>query len=132
MVLIFYFLNATQLKLHLTDIILIALLIYSSLCLIFNHSLFNLSNEHFICCVIMIMLYFLIRLSSLALTTFFIPLLISVFYVLEIYLGITQIFSNISANKNLSLAIKGSLENSGVYSFYLIINLPIIFFIKGI
>jgi tetratricopeptide (TPR) repeat protein len=75
----------------------------------------------------MAMIYFTVRMSSAWVVQYFIPILISVSFLLELYKGIYQLFLNFNT-ANLSLSIKGSLQNSGVYSYYLIISLPLYFY----
>lgn len=120
-----HFLTEKVFSFHIVDLLVIAFLIYSFVCISFNSTLLNLSNEYFICCIIMAMIYFIIRLSSLFIIQYFIHFLITVFFLYELYTGIRQLFFNLNTKNNLSLLITGSLQNSGVYSYYLIISFPL-------
>lgn len=122
-----HFFLAKKITFHLTDIIIFSALIYSFTSIVFNHPLLNLNNEYFVCCLLMAMIYFTVRMSSAWVMQYFIPILISVSFLLELYKGIYQLFLNFNA-ANLSLSINGTLQNSGVYSYYLILSLPIFFY----
>ncbi|MEO9209533.1 MAG: O-antigen ligase family protein [Ginsengibacter sp.] len=68
------------------------------------------------------------RLSSSFLLHFFLPILISFFFFIELGMGLNQFLTNLNTSKDLSSAITGSLQNSGVYSYFLIICLPVLFY----
>jgi tetratricopeptide (TPR) repeat protein len=78
------------------------------------------------------MIYFTVRMSSAWVIKYFIPILFSAFFLFELYTGIQQIFLNVRQRNNLSLSINGSLQNSGVYSYYLIISLPVFLYTLNI
>ncbi len=55
------------------------------------------------------------------------------FFFIELYIGVHQFFLNINSADGLALAIQGSLMNSGVYSYFLVINLPFLLYaLKGL
>jgi len=54
-----------------------------------------------------------------------IPLIFFVFYAAELINGLTQCIRNYGS-ENLNLSIKGNLQNSGIYSCYLTVFLPLI------
>ncbi|MEO9210145.1 MAG: O-antigen ligase family protein, partial [Ginsengibacter sp.] len=68
------------------------------------------------------------RLSSSFLLHFFLPILISIFFLIELGIGLNQFLRNLNTGNDLSSAITGSLQNSGVYSYFLIICLPLLFY----
>ena len=124
----FHLLSKRIFSFHFIDIAFIVLFSFSLLNIVFASTLFNLNNEFLICFLIMVMLYLILRTSSSWVVFYFLPILFSVFFVLELCLGIHQLFANANTKSSLSLLIQGSLQNSGVYSFYLIINLPLFFY----
>ena len=105
------------------DIFFAILLGYSFCCIAANNVSYNLNNEYFVFCIVMLIIYFIVRTSSNLLTHFFAPILFSFFFLVELYIGIKQAFINRNV-LNLYLAVQGSLNNSGIYSIFLVINLP--------
>lgn len=127
--LLLYFLSEKTLKFTLTDAALFALFTGFLCCIMFNQRVLNLNNEIFVCYVIMLMVFFLLRSSSPLITHYFVPLLVLFFFIIELVIGIKQYFLFRGHQEDLALAIKGSLQNSGVYSYYLILNLPLNYFL---
>jgi hypothetical protein len=103
-------------------------MVFSFGAILFNHPTLNFNNEYFICCLIILMIYFVMRLSSSFLLIFFLPVLVSVFFLFELCIGLNQLLINLNTSKDLSQGITGSLQNSGVYSYFLVICLPLVFY----
>src|SRR6185437_8545153 len=124
--LILHFFTKRNYSFHILDLLFSLLIVFSFGAILFNHPTLNFNNEYFICCLIILMIYFVMKLSSAFLLLSFLPFLISVFFILELYIGLNQLLINLNSGKNLSLAITGSLQNSGVYSYFLVICLPLV------
>jgi tetratricopeptide (TPR) repeat protein len=122
---IFNFFSIKIVSFHLIDALLVVLFLYSLLNILFDSTLLNLNNDYFIWCVIMVAVYFVIRMSSPFVVHYFLPFIIVIFFLFELYKGVQQLFLNFNIGDSLSLSINGSLKNSGIYSCYLIISLPI-------
>ena len=62
------------------DLICGVLFIYSLACIVIGHPFLNLDNEFFTCCLLILIIYGVIRQSSVYLLRFFMPILIAGFF----------------------------------------------------
>lgn len=126
--LILHFFTKEKFSFQVIDLLFSLLLVFGFGVVLFNHPTLNFNNEYFICCLIILMIYFVMRLSYSFTLLFFLPVLISLFFFLELCIGLNQLYINLDASKDLSQYIIGSLQNSGVYSYFLVICLPLVFY----
>lgn len=124
-----YLLSGKTLEVCIIDILLLIAFLGFLSFIIFQHPALNLNNEIFTCYGIMLIAYFVLRLSSPWVTTFYIPLLFIFFFIVEICIGINQYFIFRDSGAELALKIRGTLQNSGVYSIYLVLNLPFCYYL---
>lgn len=102
---------------------LLALTTVSLLLLLFS-DLYTFSNEHFfVCSSILILICSSILFSS---TSFIYPVLVSIniIFIYQLFVGLFQFWNSYQYGENPSLAIKGTLQNSGIYACYLVVCFP--------
>lgn len=87
-----------------------------------------LDNEYYISAVIIGMIYLAICYSSEIVIVKVIPYLISLFLLIEIGIGISQLILYRASDLPLSLNISGSFENSGIFSIYLCVAFPFLYY----
>lgn len=107
------------------DLILAVFLIVGLFHILFDGAAKIMHNEYYVALLISLMIYFLARFSAGWVIFYFLPFFVSIFFLYEIYLGIKQLVVFESDAKKMSLAITGSLENSGIYSIYVCASLPL-------
>ncbi|MGN6490983.1 MAG: O-antigen ligase family protein [Agriterribacter sp.] len=112
----------------LIDVFVTFIFIVGLLHVLFGRPDKTVHNGQYLTLLAMTMLFFIARFSATWIVFYFLPIIISIFFLFEIYLGITQLLTVNYHAKNLSLAISGSLENSGVYSIYLCVSLPLFYY----
>lgn len=120
--------SGSQQRFQFIDLIFFLLLIVGLFFTITDSTVLNLNNEYFTTCLTFLSLYFLIRTAPLFLLQRFIPALISLLFFYELFQGYLQLIAALKSHGIPNLLITGNLENSGVYSFYLVINLPLVFY----
>jgi O-antigen ligase len=122
---------------NVTVIDIVALLVLSCcFCLLaFSTAKYNFHNEVFCNTVVVLTFFVIFRiLGSDFIEKCILPIVL-VFFLAEICQGYSDLLRNIDAT-NLPLLITGHLENSGLYSVYLVFHLPLAhyyltFFVKG-
>src|SRR5687767_9308470 len=105
-----YVITGGSFSYNLIDITFFLLLLSSFVFILLDHKSLNLHNEYFSCCLMMGMIYFIIRFLPKRTIVVYIPVVISIFFFIEAFLGIKQIFLNVY-DKNLPLLVRGSLRN---------------------
>ncbi|MFT3749345.1 MAG: O-antigen ligase family protein [Agriterribacter sp.] len=91
---------------------------------LFFSEYYSFANEHFF----VLTSIFTLSISILFTNQFFLRLLFSFLFLIffyELYLGLSQYIDANSNYGDISLSIRGSLQNSGVYACYLAIQLPL-------
>ena len=109
---------------YLDIFVLLVLLAFFSL-LIAANPLFNIHKETFCMGGVFLLVYLFFRFLPINLIkTYFVPILLLMFFS-QLFIGLKQLyhFHNTDA---IHLHIKGSLQNSGVYSIYLAIHIPLL------
>ncbi len=117
------FFDAKSIQVSWLDLGALLLLLHMLISIAHDDQKLNLANEKFICYVIMLQLYFLVRCCCRNVISFAIPILLMFFFFSELIIGTKQICLYFSAPDR-ALLIRGSLQNSGIYSLFLLLNLP--------
>lgn len=97
------------------------------LLLVIKTPTYNLSNEYFTVTTGMAILAFLILNSAERTVRLYLPAALCFVYCIELYQAYYQWKTHIHS-KNLSLSITGTLDNSGIFSCYLVTGLPLVFY----
>lgn len=114
---------------YLDIIVLLVLLVFLSLLLAVN-PLFNIHKETFCMGGVFLLVYLFFRFLPINLIkTYFVPILLLMFFS-QLFMGFKQLY-NLHNTTAIHLHLNGSLLNSGVYSIYLAIHIPLlIYYIK--
>lgn len=97
---------------------------------LFFSEYYSFANEHFF----VLTSVFTLSLGILFINQFFMKLLVKILLLIffyELYLGFSQYIIVDSNYSNTGLGIKGSLQNSGAYACYLVVQLPIFLFVAS-
>lgn len=112
-------------ELHLFDIIILLLFFLLIACICTNRPGLNLHNEVLCNGVAMMVIFFIARqLQPEYIDKYLLPALL-LFFVYEIWLGIKDVYYNYN-KQDLFLLVNGTLKNSGIYSIYLTVHLPVL------
>jgi O-antigen ligase len=123
-----YFFSSRPFYFNRIDFVFLMLLVWCLLFIICEIGQLNLYNEYFVCCLVFLMIYFMLRFSSTVVVQVYIPVLLTGFFVFELFEGLSQLLHFIN-HEDGAIAIKGSMVNSGIFSCYLVINLPIVVYV---
>jgi len=109
---------------YLDIFVLMVLFVFFSL-LFATNSLFNIHKETFCMGGVFLLVYLFFRFLPINLIkTYFVPVLILMFFT-QLFIGFKQLY-NFHNTDAIHLQINGSLQNSGVYSIYLAIHIPLL------
>ena len=115
----------SSVELHLFDIVILLLFFLLIVYICIARPGFSLHNEVLCNGVAMMIIYFIVRqLQAKYIDNYLLPALL-LFFVYEIWLGIKDVYYNYN-KPDLFLLANGSLKNSGIYSIYLTVHLPVL------
>ncbi|MCO5237802.1 MAG: O-antigen ligase family protein [Chitinophagaceae bacterium] len=110
--------------------ILWSLLVITICLLLLLSKYYSFGNEYFVVLVSVFFINTAVGFIQNKKIIYTIPTILTVVWLFELYIGIQQWLHAKSYDDNIALAIKGTLENSGVYACYLAIHLPLLNFAK--
>lgn len=116
--------NRKNFECTMPDVLIFMTLAGSMLIVLVEFPRYNLHHEAYCNAICFLSLYVLIRIMGNEIIQQVIFPILLMFFLLELCYGYVTFFRSFHAG-NLPLLIKGHLENSGLYSIYLVIHLPL-------
>lgn len=123
-ILLILFSTKKGIKVTVVDLIATIVLIFCLATLVTDVSQYNFHNEAFCNTVILLFFFIIFRVLGIQFIQKIIVPIGLLFFLKEVCKGYVDFYRNIGA-EHLSLLIKGNLENSGLYSIYITIHLPL-------
>ncbi|MFT3747393.1 MAG: O-antigen ligase family protein [Agriterribacter sp.] len=117
--------SGDRVKLTITDCVILCLLSIALLYVYIDESSESLNNEYFAALIITALAFVIARFSNGWVLNYYIPIIFSVSFLWELYMGLRQLLQAGHDFEQSSLLITGSLENSGIYSIYLCVCFPL-------
>lgn len=101
------------------------LIVLIIVCILSFSTFYSFNNEYFFNLSVIVLASYIVFILSDVKILFFLILIFITLFILQIGLGIIQ---HVKFNES-NLLVSGSLENSGVYAYYLVSNLPFLYWI---
>lgn len=126
--LLLYYKRSNRITIGFIECILFTLFVVGLFLVLGDFKFLNIHNEFFVNCLTFLCLYIILRFAPLLVLKKIIPIAISFVFLYEVTKGIIQLITGLNNNLPAEFYISGSLENSGFYSSFLVINLPIVLY----